>query len=98
MKDELVAAQVIDVKVLDGDEKVYKDLNKMYLRILQDELSLRDLVDNNVLILYGPTGAGKSTLANAFIQGKENLKHVDGLYIAQKDLVFKGERIFGIGH
>ena len=59
------------VTELKGDEKVFKDLNMLYKRILQDESLLEDLIDTNVFILFGATGSGKSTLANALIQGKD---------------------------
>ena len=85
-------------EVLEGDEKIYKELNKMKLRIIKDESSLKDLKDQDVLILFGTTGSGKSTLANAFINGIDNIEQTDGLYNVLQDLEYKGEKIFQIGH
>ena len=53
--------------VLNDDEKIFKEMNKMYQRINDDEKSLINLSDQDVLVLFGTTGSGKSTLANAFI-------------------------------
>ena len=72
-------------------------------RIIDDEESLEQLKDKEVLLLFGCTGAGKSTLANALITKKDeeiNLEYIDGLYhvIQDKELKYQGEIIFNIGH
>jgi len=39
-------------------------------------------------MLLGSTGTGKSTLANALIQGKENIQETDdGKYVVKKQLL-----------
>ena len=52
-------------------------------------------------MLLGSTGTGKSTLANALIQGPENMMETDdGKYVAKKKLLSEDEEdvIFQIGH
>ena len=63
--------------MLQGEEKVFKNLNSMYQRILSDEKELSDLKHSHVLILFGSTGSGKSTLANSLVQGIDNIQHVE---------------------
>ena len=48
-------------------------------------------------MLFGTTGTGKSTLANALIQGPGNITYFDGLYDA-KELRHNGKVVFKIGH
>jgi len=85
------------------NEKVYNYLMKMKERVIDDEISLKDLKDKSVLLLFGSTGSGKSTLANALISKNDkeiNLEYKDGLYYVKEgeELKYNGETIFNIGH
>ena len=92
------AKEEVDEELLEGDEKKYKELNKLKTRIIQDEQSLQELQGKPVLVLFGTTGSGKSTLANAFIQGYRQIEQRNGLFNVKQDLQWKGEKIFEIGH
>ena len=80
------------------DEKQYKDLNTLKNRIKSDEKSLKELKGKKIMVLFGTTGTGKSTLANGIIQGPEKLIKKDGLFYTLEPLRHKGEIIFKIGH
>ena len=79
---------------MEEDEKIYKQLNKLKSRIMNDEQTLKYLNEKNVLILFGTTGSGKSTLANAFIKGTQNIQQMNGLYEVIEDAEYNGEKIF----
>ena len=38
-------------------------------RIEKDKISLKDIIGENIFLIFGTTGSGKSTLANALISG-----------------------------
>ena len=71
----------------------------MNKRIAKDQKSLKELAKKRVIVLFGTTGTGKSTLANAIIKGSDKIKvDEDGLYYVEDDLKKNGEVIFKIGH
>ena len=92
------AKEKVDEELLEGDEKKYKELNKLKTRIIQDEQSLHQLQGKPALVLFGTTGSGKSTLANAFIQGSGQIEQRNGLFNVKQDLQWNDEKIFEIGH
>jgi predicted GTPase len=76
-------------------EKQYHHLLQLNVRIDGDQKSLSDLVGKNIIYLFGQTGCGKSTLANALINGSSSmLRDANGL-IENIDLL---KALFKIGH
>ena len=88
----------MELPSLDENEKQYRELTALFTRIQKDEESLKELEGKHVVILFGTTGTGKSTLANAMVNGVGNIELKDGLYNAVKPVLHNGEVIFKIGH
>jgi len=64
-----------------------------------DQAKLLELVDKKILLLLGMTGAGKSTLANAFIKGSGNVTKNDiGQLVSVNEIHYSGDLCFKIGH
>jgi len=51
-----------------------------------------------VVLLFGTTGTGKSTIANALITGPNNIELKDGLYNVIDPVKHNGQMVFKIGH
>ena len=61
-------------EMLDDDNvQLFKDMNNMMKRIENDESAAEPLKGKQVIVIFGTTGAGKSTMANALIKGHKNL-------------------------
>jgi predicted GTPase len=73
-------------------------MNAMVKRIENDEGAIELIKNKQVILIFGTTGAGKSTIANALIKGHKNIKCVNGIYEVKEPTIFNGEVIFNIGH
>ena len=83
--------------LLDSGEESLMRLADMKERIVEGNEKLNELVGKKVIILMGPTGAGKSTVANAIIQpDKIALDDATGLFTAPP-LEHEGRTMFKIG-
>lgn len=56
------------------DEPLYTHLNNMDKKLTNGLRCLKRLKDKHCVLLVGPTGAGKSTIANALLQGTNMLR------------------------
>jgi len=76
-------------------EILYKFLRQVATRLKNDQKSLAELIDKNVILLFGSTGSGKSTLANSILFGSSSLiKDENGLIEIKQDQL----KEFKIGH
>ena len=62
--------------------------------------TVKCLEDKNVIMLLGPTGSGKSTVANSLIKGPQHLQQdIDTKVISAEPIKKEnGEQVFSIGH
>ena len=67
-------------------------------RVHNEQDSLFELKDKNVILLMGITGSGKSTIANALIKGPSKISLDDGLFNVAEPIIYNNEIIFKIGH
>ena len=66
---------------LDRSDQTYARILEMRERIVEGNEKLKELDGKKVVIVMGPTGAGKSTIANAIIQpGKLKIDEDTGLF------------------
>ena len=56
-------------------EPMFVKLNKMGRKLDEGLEEVKQLEGKNMLLLVGPTGSGKSTIANALILGAENINY-----------------------
>ena len=79
---------------------MYLHLHNIGKRMFSDIPALDGIKDRNVVIILGPTGSGKSTIANALISGLEHMILDEKLiqYTTDKPLNFAGRGVFDIGH
>ena len=76
-------------------ENQYFYINELLNRIERDYSKSSNLKDKIIFYLFGQTGAGKSTIGNAFINGSDTLtRNKKGIY-ENKDLA---NILFEIGH
>lgn len=84
------------------EKAAYTDLLELNKRVEGDNGILKELVGKNILMLLGTTGTGKSTMANAFTVGPENIEQTeDGKYVAKNTDHITNEtqgNVFKIGH
>ena len=59
---------------------------------------LNEIVNKDVLLIFGNKGAGKSTLANAFINGSRNVKQENGRFEPVHPVMYKDTLMFEIKH
>ena len=97
-ENEEQVEQKVELPSLDENEKQYREQTALFTRIQKDEEALKELEGKHVVILFGTTGTGKSTLANAMVNGVGNIELKDGLYNAVKPVPHNGEVCFKIGH
>ena len=83
---------------LDRSDQTYSRILDMKERIVEGNEKLKELDGKKVVIVMGPTGAGKSTIVNAIIQpDKLEIDEDTGCYKAP-ELVHDGRAMFKIGH
>lgn len=79
---------------------MYRQLHQIGKSFCVGVKAVEELQGKNVILFLGPTGSGKSTIANAILQG------IDFLELDEDNLVFKvkeklihnGREVFTIGH
>ena len=62
-------------EALKRGEPMYGHLLDMQRKLVVGKRALTNLQNKNVVVIMGPTGAGKSTIANALIKGASQLKY-----------------------
>ena len=98
MKNKISTMISKDTRLEEDNVQLFKDMNAMVNRIQNDEAAIEMINNKQVILIFGTTGAGKSTIANALIKGHKNMKCVDGIYEVKEPTMFNGEEIFNIGH
>lgn len=58
---------------LRNQEAMYERFHRMGTRLLNGTRKIDELKGKDVVLFLGPTGSGKSTIANSVIAGKEHL-------------------------
>ena len=58
-------------------EPMYRELHNMGKRMVTGIPALESLKGKDAVLILGPTGSGKSTVANALISGVDKLEKVD---------------------
>lgn len=82
-----------------AEEPMYAKLDKMGDKLRRGIRAIQTLKGKDVVVVVGTTGAGKSTIANALIQGVEKMSVNDEeMYEADWALVIDGRQMFEIGH
>jgi predicted GTPase len=71
----------------------YHHLLQLNIRIDEDQKSLEALVKQNVIYLFGQTGCGKSTLANAIINGHEVMVRNENGLIERNQFIGSGDKV-----
>ena len=84
--------------VIDKNDRTYSRILDMQARIKEGKEGLKELVGKKVVLLMGPTGAGKSTLANAIIQPDKIKFDDDTGNFNAPPLNHKNRQMFEIGH
>lgn len=77
-------------------EEIFRKLHSMDKKLRNGLEALKELHGKSLILLLGPTGAGKSTLANALA-----LAHLEGMnvrYNEEEDIYEAKEERFKIGH
>ena len=59
---------------------------------------LKQIINKNVILVFGNKGSGKSTLANAFIKGVRNIKHESGIFDIYQAIQYQNMIMFQINH
>ena len=86
-------------KDLEFEEPMYRHLHCMGQIIAKGLPTLESVKGKDVVLLLGPTGSGKSTMANAMISGIDGLtQNEDGNFSAKTTLTFEGHEVYKIGH
>jgi putative ribosome biogenesis GTPase RsgA len=95
-------AEIKSKSISKVEKAAYTDLLELNKRVEGDHGILKELVGKNILMLLGTTGTGKSTMANAFTLGPENIEQTDdGKYVAKNSDHITNEslgKVFKIGH
>ena len=72
---------------------MYEQLHKMGSRLVKGMPTIKELEGKDAILLMGPTGSGKSVIANAMISGKDNLEVDEVNKIEVKDPVMYNDRV-----